>query len=225
MVEIIEADGEQTYSGNFGDLWPGSSGNYNLNDFTTVNCKKFGGTNSNIIMHSVSNPSTTMSAILGGKWFGDLPSSLTFTGTTLVGGNLTIPAGLTLSVSSGAALQFQSGTKLIVNGMLDIEGTSESNVVIDFETPTMYPDPLSMICAYAGSEVNIEYTEIKNATVGVEAVDCEVHIDHCNFHDNLIPIVFMNSVSDYYGSTITNSYIDDAASEWPSVSLQHLSSP
>jgi len=124
-AQIISADNLQDELGNFGDLWPGSSGNRYLNDFTTPNCRFNDGSNSNIIMHSVSNPGTTMTAVLGGMWFGSLPFNMTWSGTTIISGDFNIPSGMTLTLS-GSTQQMQKGASLIVNGNLIInEGSTQ----------------------------------------------------------------------------------------------------
>lgn len=119
-AQIIVADNLPNALGKFGDLWPGSSGNRYLNDFTTPNCKLNDGTNSNVIMNSVSNPGNTMTAVLGGMWFGSLPFNLTWSGTTIIYGDFNIPSGMTLTLN-GSTQQMQKGASLIVNGNLTID--------------------------------------------------------------------------------------------------------
>ena len=151
-------------------------------------------------MHSVSNPGTIMTAILGGKWFGNLPSNLTFTGTTLVGGTLTIPSGLTLNISAGATLQFQSSTELTVFGTLSAIGTAENSITFNRIGSTGMWTGINF--QYYGNGT-IKYCDISNAqTALILSGSPSMNISNNYIHDNTNGI-FLNMSS----PTITNNQI------------------
>lgn len=119
-LNVIEADNVQDELTQAGDPFPGAVNNTNLNDFITPNCKYTTGANSQMIMHYVSAPSATMTADLGSKWFGALPLNLTWSGNVIVGGNMTIPAERTLTISPGTTITIEAGFTLDVQGTLVI---------------------------------------------------------------------------------------------------------
>ncbi|MCL5027795.1 MAG: right-handed parallel beta-helix repeat-containing protein [Bacteroidetes bacterium] len=132
-------------------------------------------------------------------------------GTWNINQNVTVNSGVSLTIQPGTNLVFTNGASLIVNGNLNISGTSASNVVLDFVSPST--SPINCIWAYAGSQINIDYAEIKNAALAIWASDAEVHIDHSNLHNMIKPVYFYNLLSNSYGSTIKNTYIKNSSYE------------
>ena len=70
----------------------------------------------------------------------------------ITGGDVTVPVGTTLTIAAGTEIQVQKARKLIVNGVLRVEGTALSPVVFGPEPgAALEPDPASLglphVCA------------------------------------------------------------------------------
>ena len=189
FVDIVEADSLQTLHGKYGDLWPGSSGKRYMNDFTNSFCRLYDGENSSVIMYSVSDPGETMNAIIGGMWFGNLPISFNCSGTIQVGGNLTIPSGITLNIGHGSTLQFYNGSSLIVNGSLITKGGSATTPIkFDFISPNSTTS--NGIIFNGNSNSTISFSQILNADRGIYENGVNVNISNCTI-SNCTDGIFM----------------------------------
>ena len=169
-VDLIEADGsgpgDVGGTEGYGDMWPGSTNNRNLNDFTTPNSNLWYGGNSNIILHNVSDPAITMTALLGDKWFGDIPLSLTWEDHIKIGGDVIVPNNITLSVEVGASIKFDSELELSINGTLNAQGTSANPITFTSANSSPAAGDWDWI-KFDGGSGTMEYCNIEYARFGL----------------------------------------------------------
>ena len=144
MVDLIEADGDPD-SNYDGDPFPGSNTITSLTDFTPSNTKRYPFVtvnalnpnpemftdNSSVRVLNISPSSAEMTAILSPFWTGSIGESMTWSGTVIAGGDITIPDRVRLTISEGTEVRFLAGTddsgggndtgrsELIVEGTLD----------------------------------------------------------------------------------------------------------
>ncbi|MCH9691036.1 MAG: hypothetical protein K0U59_03050, partial [Gammaproteobacteria bacterium] len=104
-------------------------------------------------------------------------------------GNVTVKAGSTLTLNSGAELNIAPGVKLRVKGALVIAGTESSPVVMrpyvsDCNDVSRERDDWDGIKVLAGGTVNIEYAEIHCAEIGVNFNNGDGSIKHSKLLNN-----------------------------------------
>lgn len=129
-IDLIAADGTGG-NGNegYGDMFPGSSNNNNLNDFTSPDCNKLDGSNSQIIMHDVSSPaSANMTAVLGEGWFGNVPEDITWANTVSIAGDVTVPSDVTLTIQSNTTIEIVPDAQIEVSGVIDANAAAFASV-------------------------------------------------------------------------------------------------
>ncbi|MBD3338729.1 MAG: hypothetical protein GF353_06460, partial [Candidatus Lokiarchaeota archaeon] len=164
LHDLIEADGSGWGDGgteDYGDIYPGSTINRNLNDFTTpADCKQWSGNNSNVILHDISDPAPTMTAVFGDKWFGDIPLDLTWEDNIEFGGDVTVPTGIVLSIDPGVAANLNSCSLKSTGGTINRDYSS-----------TFTPD----IRLVNGSMLKGQYSTYQEAFADAQSTD-EVHI-------------------------------------------------
>lgn len=104
-------------------------------------------------------------------------------GTYHSSNNITINSGVILTIQAGTNITFQNNSSLIVNGTLNVNGTSSNEVVFDFVTKSGG----NGIKVYSGGSANIDYAEIKNADYGLyingNSDDVDVEIKNSNIHN------------------------------------------
>lgn len=187
-IQLIEADGSGPGEGGtegYGDVYPGSSDVRNLNDFTSpANSNKWSGSNSNVILHNISDSDDEMTAIFGNKWFGELPLDLTWESNVNVGGNFTVPSSRTLSIDSDATINFSTSNGLTVNGTLEADGTSSDPITF---TSSSTWSGITFSGASANNS-NLTYCTVENfQTYGGSAVTIQNSsptIEYCTISDN-----------------------------------------
>jgi hypothetical protein len=103
-IDLIEADNIESSETQEGDPFPGSSDNRNLNDFTVPGINYDNGDNSQVVMHDISDASSTMHANLGDKWFGNVPLNLTWENDIEFGADVTVPNGIVLTITPRSLL-------------------------------------------------------------------------------------------------------------------------
>ena len=148
-IDLIEADGSafDRRTSYYGDLFPGSTGKTALTDFTTPNSRKWGtdsdpttpdyhpanpGGNSSVRIFDISSSGTNMTATLSPFWVGSISQGMNdWSGIVTVGGDVTVPSGVTLTLAAGTEVHFladqddaMSGSdsgkaELIVDGVLE----------------------------------------------------------------------------------------------------------
>jgi parallel beta-helix repeat protein len=181
-----------------------------INNFTESYSRTFG---SNLKMNNMRIENGVVKADF---YIGSQANIVTQTATIKKGiwdinSNITVNSGVTLTIEAGTIINFRNHSSLTVNGTLNIQGTNSSPVVLDFGSTST--SPLNCIWANQGSVVNMNYTEVKNAAVGIWACDATVQIDHSNFHDMLQSIYIYNVLNSNYNSYINNTYVTNSASD------------
>lgn len=200
-IDLIAADGSGGNGNeNYGDMFPGSSSNENLDDFTSPNCNRLNGTNSQIIMHDVSSPtSATMTAVLGEGWFYELPQNVTWSGDVLISGDLEVPSGKTLTISSGSTISvsdsdgLSSGSnsskcELIVEGTLDAEGTTF--------TADAARDWYGIKFTSTATNCQLDGCTIENADYNVRIEGSSPTVEDCTLDGGLYGVYVKNSTAD-----------------------------
>jgi len=106
-----------------------------------------------------------------------ISSNMTISGAYLATSSTTINSGVTLTVEAGASITFQNGATLIVDGTLDVNGTTTNKVTFDFiaQNSTLK----NGIKINSGGTANISNAEIKNAYNGVYVNGGSATIDGC----------------------------------------------
>jgi hypothetical protein len=96
------------------------------------------------------------------------------TSNQTVSSNLTVPSGVTLKINPSLTLTFNSGAKLIVNGMLNAVGTSSNPITFNFGSPNSSTQ--NGIVLNSGSNGTINYCQIRNAYRGIYENNVSVNI-------------------------------------------------
>ncbi|MAT44249.1 MAG: hypothetical protein CL609_18110 [Anaerolineaceae bacterium] len=86
-------------------------------------------------------------------------------GNWLVSGDLVLPYGYDLIISPGASLRFEQGAVMLVNGSVQIKGTSNSPVVITSQDPALGWG--GMVVLNANNDSTWTYAIVENTT-GIE---------------------------------------------------------
>jgi len=180
---------------------------------------RWGDSKKTYILNQISHSQTTA---------GSLTSDERWTGSITCTGDVTVPAGITLTIDPGASITFPDNKKLLVYGTLNAVGTASSDIEFDCSDAgeTWYG-----ITFESGSSGELQYCTIRNASYGAYVKECAPSITHCTFIDNNVAFrVYMgmdmnapfadNTILDgYYGMylydpdpscTIENCTIDGA---------------
>jgi hypothetical protein len=132
---------------------------------------------------------------------GDITADATWSGD-LTADNVTIKAGVTVTVSASTHITFMGGAGLIVEGTLKIQGADGQLVTLDGSS-------WSGISVSSGGTLELAYADISKAGMGIEcaagAAGCT--IDHAHLHDNVQSGTFASTV------TITRSILEKTTSE------------
>ena len=143
-IDLVEADTSNVDDrlSYYGDLFPGSTVTTALTDFTVhSNSRRWGssydpdnpGGNSSVRIFNISDSGTNMTATLGPFWVGSISQGMNEWKNDIVkvGGDVTIPSGVTLTLAAGTEVHFladqddaMSGSdsgkaELIVDGVLE----------------------------------------------------------------------------------------------------------
>ncbi|MFH1525418.1 MAG: hypothetical protein ABIG69_02025 [Bacteroidota bacterium] len=115
-------------------------------------------------------------------WEGNITENTTLSGNVRIGGNLTVASNKTLTIAAGTNLVFENGASLIIDGTLNVNGTSGNEVLFDFQYPQWNP---SMGIDKNGIKINstgianISHAEIRNAYTGIFVNEGVALIDNC----------------------------------------------
>lgn len=123
--------------------------------------------------------------------------------------DVTVASGVTLTIQSGTELVFESDAKLIVNGTLDVNGTSSNKVVFDFVAQNSSAQ--NGIKINNGASANIAHAIIENAYRGIyveedltltnsEIKDC--HTGLYQYSSDVVKVSNSNIHNNRYGAYI-----------------------
>ena len=102
------------------------------------------------------------------------PSLIRADATEYFDEDVTIEAGESFTIESGATLYFAPGVKLTVNGTLYVEGTEERHVRLLADEM----DKWEGIVVANGGSIAMSYAEINNARCGLFAAQADVTLEH-----------------------------------------------
>ncbi len=128
----------------------------------------------------------------------------------ITGGNVTVPVGTTLTISEGTAVRVQKARKLIVNGILRVEGTEACPVIFGPEPgAALEADPAAAGLPAAPPKwggiqfVNtmsaqnwITWAQVHHAQTmegGIGLVGSRATIDHCTFSGTHWRVIYANA--------------------------------
>jgi hypothetical protein len=173
-----------------------------------------------IILHLSLFAQTSVSGNQSGTW--TLANS-----PYLVTGEITVPAGQTLTIEPGVEVNFQGHFKFTVNGTLLAVGTETDNILFTTDDPSVGWHGIRMTNSQSGSNLTycrIEYGRTSDGDYpdqhggGVMMNNSDAVIDHCIFAENVAvtpdngmggAIYGMNTTS---ATQITNcSFVDNVA--------------
>ena len=134
LIDLIEADNIADARNYSGDPFPGSTENRSLTDFTTPSSREFPpepelelepplepieptiGENSNVLVTNISDSGMEMTANLSPFWVGTIAENTTWSGTVRVGGDVTVPTNVTLTIEANSTIQFLADTDAAAGG-------------------------------------------------------------------------------------------------------------
>lgn len=202
-VDLIEAVSRPASQGaDDTDPFPGSGNVRSLSDFTSSsNCRFISGANSNVVIQNISNNGTTMTADLSPYWYGSIGQSQTWSGSVLVGENLTVASGITLTVDGGTSVVCTNGSAVLVNGSLHAVGTRSNPITFDFTAPNSTTG--NGLVFNPGSNGTVQCCTIRNAFRGVYGNTVLPWILGCEITNNSYGIYLNNT-----GVPVNNPQID-----------------
>ena len=95
---------------------------------------------------------------------GTLSADETWSGAITMSGDVTVAAGVTLTISDGTLIQVAAGKALIIAGTLKISGTSATGVTF---TPNPTPGTWDGIQVESGGGATISYAQLNYPTTGL----------------------------------------------------------
>lgn len=135
-------------------------------------------------------------------WAGEVTENSTMSGDVTVDGNLTVAAGVTLTIEPGTTIEFLDGASLKVSGTLSAVGTSNNRITFTNSSGTW-----GGIKFYSGSSGNVKYADISEATYGIYINSATPNIQNCNLNDNLYGIYATGSYSTSWSTDAIKSNI------------------
>jgi len=133
---------------------------------------RWGDSKKTYILNPISHSQTTS---------GSLAADERWTGSITCTDDVTVPAGITLTIDPGTSITFPDNDKLIIYGTLHAVGTASSDIEFDCSDAgeTWYG-----ITFESGSSGELQYCTIRNASYGAYVKECAPSITHCTFVDN-----------------------------------------
>src|SRR5690606_11644104 len=140
-------------------------------------------------------------------------ATLTINNTYNVYKNITVKPGGKLVVNAGKRMNFLNGSRLIIQGEITANGTTNNKIIFDFigQDAQRY----NGIKLDSASTATLKYCEIKKAYVGVFVYKSEPFIENCdiyNCYDGLYLYKSDYQVTMYTGTKILNNIIHDNSS-------------
>jgi len=162
-------------------------------------------------------------------WEGTVEENSTMSGTVIIGDDLTIASGVTLTIQAGTEVTFEEDSKLIVNGELIVNGTSANQVIFTSS------EPAPSLSDWQGIEVNgsnasatLSYCTVEYASKGINFSNgASGSVSNSTFQNNYYgiytnyadPIVDnCNMTNNKYGLYVRYSYTTPS---WMSVDISN----
>jgi hypothetical protein len=144
-------------------------------------------------------------------WYGTIvsrtiSSNTTWSGRCKVVGTVTVNSGATLTIKPSATVAFAPGTSLIVNGVLNAQGSSSSRINFT-STDGSVPNSWGTITlnGAGASGSSIKYANIQYGTEIDVFNTTNITIQNCKFKENYQAISFSNSTGNISNNYITSS--------------------
>jgi hypothetical protein len=157
-------------------------------------------------------------------WQGTITQNTTWSGQVFVVGNVTVTGGVTLTIDQNATVKFFAGTQLIVNGVLQVNGTSPSNSVVmtSLNTGETWS---GITIGSSPSTISLHYANISNATTALTAGHyTTLTVDNCNFSNCNIGInIFPTAHSPIPTMQITNNTFTETPNNGLGISIDSYS--
>jgi hypothetical protein len=136
------------------------------------------------------NPNT-METMLSGT----LAASQSLTGTVILADNVTVPAGVTLTLGAGTVVKAAAMKALTVRGTLVVSGTAQAKVVFQSKDSTI-PGSWGGIAIASGGTANLSYVEIRHAGQAFQALSgSSFSLDHALIEESNIALILRSSGS------------------------------
>ncbi len=117
--------------------------------------------------------------------------------------DLTVPTDKILTIKNNSRLVFNSASRLIVNGTLNVNGTSSSKVTFDF----ISSGNSNGIWLEDNSHANINYAIIKNGYYGIRSSKSDLKVSNSDIQASNYSIYLLNYNSTSYQAEILNNKI------------------
>lgn len=141
---------------------------------------------------------------------GTFNASQIWFGNMVVLGSISSGNGTSLTIEAGTNITFQNGSALIVDGTLNVNGTSSNKVTFDFQYPQNVPANgiRNQIKISPSATANITNAEIRNAYTGIYINQGSANIDNCLIRNGYSGILLYGTNNNPSNDTyITNTRI------------------
>lgn len=112
---------------------------------------------------------------------GDITENSVWSGTVEISDDITVESGVTLTIEPGTTVEFATGSQLIINGILEADGTSSDEITFDRSGASGTWDGIRF---QSGSSGTLDYCTILNAVNGVRFTSADGQISNCEISDN-----------------------------------------
>jgi len=134
---------------------------------------------------------------------GNIIDNTTLSGTDEYNWDINVVSGNTLTINSGSTINMFNGSKIIVDGTLDVNGTSSSLVTIDFQSS----NSSNGIWLEDNSHADIDYADIKDGTYGIRSSKADLKIENSDVYGVSYGLYLVNHNSTTYEAEILNNDI------------------
>ena len=210
IVDLEEADGLNRLDQNMFQFWgttedivfPGNTNNTKFSDFSNPDSRKRNENISHIAVKNIREVGTSIFVdVILNYWADTIKTNTTWSDSIFVGGDIVVPAGVTLTIMPGTKVivdttdetptggTFDNKIEIQVNGTLIAKGFP--NAVIGFRSFKANPtfSEWKGIVVFQGGEVNLEYCEIRDASTAVDAsASNNVTVQHSIIHNCIIGV-------------------------------------
>ena len=152
---------------------------------------------------------------------GTITTNTSFYEKIIILDNLTVNPGVTLDIDGNSTIQVKTGKQLIVNGALNVNGTSSSPVTFNVSGTGTWGG----IEFNNGSSGSISYAVVKNATNGIAFNNLGtsyITVSNCTIEDNTNAGIYLYNSSPIIGyNTIRNNNYGIHCYNYSSPSIHH----